>query len=347
MDTNQLQLENEKLNARLEKAKEVFRQQAADIKAKDDAYLKLKDEYDELNKQLLELETQKQSISNMYNKTVTAINMRDDEIEELRKNIAKFEEGNSKYDELNKQLLDLETQKQSICVMYDKTVTALKMRDDEIEELRKTIAKFEEGNSKYDGLQEELNTTKKELHIANETINEYVSKCARYDEVIKSLNEKNEDLDVLATSRLADIKKREEDIVNLNNTIEQMNTEFANITIKYNDTLTDRNELAKSKEAMAKSYKELQDTYNKLAEENTSKVQFLNNVIEQLKEDIEDKDDRLVDALDKVGELQKQLETESGKVEEVKTKTEVAVTSIKKKLQALNDGLGDEFNIFG
>ena len=295
MDTNQLQLENEKLNARLEKAKEVFRQQAADIKAKDDAYLKLKDEYDELNKQLSELETQKQSISVMYNKTVTAINM----------------------------------------------------RDDEIEELKRTIAKFEEGNSKQDGLQEELNTTKKELHIANETINEYASKCTRYDEVIKSLNEKNEDLDVLATVRLADIKKREEDIVNLNNTIEQMNTEFANLTIKYNDTITDRNELAKTKEDITKSYKELQDTYNKLAEENTSKVQFLNNVIEQLKKDIEDKDDRLVDALDKVSELQKQLETESGKVEEVKTKTEAAVTSIKKKLQTLNDGLGDEFNIFG
>lgn len=295
MDTNQLQLENEKLNARLEKAKEVFRQQAADIKAKDDAYLKLKDEYDELNKQLSELETQKQSISNMYNKTVTAINMRDDEIEELRKN----------------------------------------------------IAKFEEGNSKQDGLQEELNTTKKELHIANETINEYASKCTRYDEVIKSLNEKNDDLDVLATARLADIKKREEDIVNLNNTIEQMNTEFANLTIKYNDTITDRNELAKAKEDMTKSYKELQDTYNKLAEENTNKVQFLNNVIEQLKKDIEDKDDRLADLWDKVSELQKQLETESGKVEEVKTKTEVAVSSIKKKLQALNDGLGDEFNLFG
>ena len=295
MDTNQLQLENEKLNARLEKAKEVFRQQAADIKAKDDAYLKLKGEYDELNKQLSELETQKQSISNMYNKTVTAINMRDDEIEELRKNIAKFEEGNSKRDEL----------------------------------------------------QEELNTTKKELHIANETINEYASKCTRYDEVIKSLNEKNEDLDVLATTRLADVKKKEEDIVNLNNTIEQMNTEFANLTIKYNDTVTDKNELVKAKENITKSYKELQDTYNKLAEENTSKVQFLNNVIEQLKEDIEDKDDRLVDALDKVSELQKQLETESGKVEEVKTKTEVAVSSIKKKLQALNDGLGDEFNLFG
>ena len=295
MDTNQLQLENEKFNARLEKAKEVFRQQAADIKAKDEAYLKLKDEYDELNKQLSELETQKQSISVMYNKTVTAINM----------------------------------------------------RDDEIEELRKTIAKFEEGNSKQDGLQEELNTTKKELHIANETITEYASKCTRYDEVIKSLNEKNNDLDVLATARLADIKKREEDIVNLNNTIEQMNTEFANLTIKYNDTITDRNELAKTKEDMTKSYKELQDTYNKLAEENTNKVQFLNNVIEQLKKDIEDKDDQLEDVWNKVSALEKQLETETGKVEEVKSKTEVAVSSIKKKLQALNDGLGDEFNLFG
>ena len=156
MDTNQLQLENEKLNARLDKAKEVFRQQAIDIKAKDEAYLKLKDEYDELNKQFSELETQKQSISDMYNKTVDG----------------------------------------------------LKMRDTEIEELKKTISNFEEGNSNNDVLQEELNTTKKELHIANEKISEFESKCTRYDEVIKSLNEKNDDLDVLATSRLADIKKK-------------------------------------------------------------------------------------------------------------------------------------------
>lgn len=295
MDTNQLQLENEKLNARLEKAKEVFRQQASDIKAKDDAYLKLKDEYDELNKQLSELETQKQSITDMHNKTATA----------------------------------------------------LKMRDNEIEELIKNLAKFEEGNSKHDDLQEELNTTKKELHIANETINEYASKCTRYDEVIKSLNEKNDDLDVLATVRLADIKKREEDIVNLNNTIEQMNTEFANLTIKYNDTITDRNELAKSKEAMAKSYKELQDTYNNLVIERDNDVQTLKHTIEQLKKDIEDKGAQLTDACTKVSNLTKQLEKESGKVEEVKTKTEAAVTSIKKKLQTLNDGLGDEFNIFG
>ena len=44
MDTNQLQLENEKLNARLEKAKEVFKQQAADIKVKEAAYSLLTDE---------------------------------------------------------------------------------------------------------------------------------------------------------------------------------------------------------------------------------------------------------------------------------------------------------------
>ena len=232
MDTNQLQLENEKLNARLEKAKEVFRQQAIDIKAKDDAYLKLKDEYDELNKQLSELEVQKQSISDLHNKTATA----------------------------------------------------LKMRDDEIEELKKTIAKFEEGNSKYDALQEELNTTKKELHISNETINGYASKCTRYDEVINTLKEK---------------------------------------------------------------VKELQDTYNNLVIERDSDVQSLKHTIEQLKKDIEDKDAQLTDACTKVSNLTKQLETESGKVEEAKTKTEVAVTSIKKKLQALNDGLGDEFNIFG
>jgi regulator of replication initiation timing len=48
MDTKQLQLENETLNARLDKAKEVFRQQAKDIKAKDEAYLKLRDEYNEV-----------------------------------------------------------------------------------------------------------------------------------------------------------------------------------------------------------------------------------------------------------------------------------------------------------
>ena len=302
MDTNQLQLENEKLNARLDKAKEVFRQQAIDIKAKDEAYLKLKDEYDALNKQFSELETQKQSISDMYNKTVDG----------------------------------------------------LKMRDTEIEELKKTISKFEEGNSNHDALQEELNTTKKELHIANEKISEFESKCTRYDEVIKSLNEKNDDLDVLATSRLADIKKRDEDIVNLNKTVEeitgiynQLNNEhnLALVQIKeLNDKVTHLQDSIVSKN---NAYKNLQDTYDDLNKKHMQDSEALNNKIEMLESEVSNKTEALNKALDEIQVLTKRLNTESGKIEEVKSKTEVAVTSIKKKLQALNDGLGDEFNIFG
>ena len=58
------------------------------------------------------------------------------------------------------------------------------------------------------------------------------------------------------------------------------------------------------------------------------------------------KDEKLTKALAEVGTLTRKLDVASGKVEEVKTKAETAVTSIKKKLQALNDGLGEEFNIF-
>ena len=295
MDTNQLQLENEKLNARLEKAKEVFRQQASDIKAKDDAYLKLKDEYDELNKQLSELEVQKQSITDMHNKTATA----------------------------------------------------LKMRDNEIEELRKNIAKFEEGNSKHDDLQEELNTTKKELHIANETITEYAAKCTRYDEVIKSLNEKNDELKETVNHNNIELNSNSDKIKQLNTTIERINTEFSNLVKKYNNIVSDKDKLVSDNNSLISGYKELQDTYNNLVIERDNDVQTLKHTIEQLKKDIEDKDTQLTDACTKVSNLTKQLERESGKVEEVKTKTEAAVTSIKKKLQTLNDGLGDEFNIFG
>lgn len=218
MDTNQLQLENEKLNARLEKAKEVFKQQAADIKAKDEAFIKLRDEYNEH--------------------------------------------------------------------------------------------------------QVELNNTKKDLHIANEKLSEFDSKCERYDEVIKSLNEKNDDLDTLATSRLADIKKKEEDIVNLNKTIEEIN-------VKYNKLNDEFSNLVRKYNVIASEYEELQYVHNNLVAECMSKTE------------------RLDKALNEIQSLTNRLNSESGKIEEVKSKTEVAVTSIKKKLQALNDGLGEEFNIFG
>ena len=73
----------------------------------------------------------------------------------------------------------------------------------------------------------------------------------------------------------------------------------------------------------------------------------LNNKIEALESELSDKTEALNKALNEIQSLTNRLNTESGKIEEVKTKAEVAVTSIKKKLQALNDGLGDEFNIFG
>ena len=128
MDTNQLQLENEKLNARLEKAKEVFKQQAADIKAKDEAYLKLKDEYDALIKE------------------------------------------RDTYAHANAKL------------------------NNEINTLNEQLQSASEANSNIDELQEELNTTKKALLISNEEISEFEYKCTRYDDVIKTLNEKNDGL---------------------------------------------------------------------------------------------------------------------------------------------------------
>ena len=73
----------------------------------------------------------------------------------------------------------------------------------------------------------------------------------------------------------------------------------------------------------------------------------LNSKIETLESELSDKTEALNKALNEIQSLTTRLNSESGKIEEVKSKTEVAVTSIKKKLQALNDGLGEEFNIFG
>ena len=324
MDTNQLQLENEKLNARLDKAKEVFRQQAADIKAKDEAYLKLRDEYNEVVRE---------------------------------RNI--HLEANAKF---NKQLLEAE---------------AL------IAELKKT------DNTNSETLQEELNIVKKELHIANERITDYDAKCTRYDEVIKSLNETNDELQGLATVRLADINKSKEEIKKLDDTILEINNQLSeisekhhNLVFKYDELTTEHNLLNEqfadleneynNSEELRKSYtdatnklneevsrlqdiivskdaayKNLESTYNDLATEHIRDVNALKYTIEQLKEDLKKSDEKLTNALAEVGTLTRKLDVETGKVEEVKTKTEVAVTTIKKKLQALNDGLGDDFNIFG
>ena len=300
MDTNQLQLENEKLNARLEKAKEVFRQQAADIKAKDEAYLKLRDEYNEV------------------------VRERDTHIE-----------ANAKF---NKQILEAEA-------------------------LIKELQTSDSTNS--ESLQEELNNVKKELHIANGRITDYDAKCTRYDEVIKSLNEtitelnnKYAALETKETEEYNTLVLRYDDLTAeynlLNeqfadlekeyNNSEELRISYTEATNKLNEEVSRLQDIIVSKDA---AYKNLESTYNDAAAEHIRDVNALKYTIEQLKKDLEDKDTKLVDACAKVGSLTKQLETESGKVEEAKTKTEEAVTSIKKKLQALNDGLGDEFNIFG
>ena len=324
MDTNQLQLENEKLNARLEKAKEVFRQQAAEAKAKDEAYLKLRDEYNEV------------------------VRERDIHLE-----------ANAKF---NKQLLEAEA-------------------------LIKELQTSDSANNET--LQEELNSVKKELHIANTQLEGYDTKCTRYDEVIKSLNEtiqnlqmKNDELEGLATSRLVDSKKNDEELEKLNATIEEMNANKTALEEKYNLLEAQFNDLEReytNSEEQRKSYREVADkinnevtrlqgvieskdaayknlesTYNDFAAEHVRDVNALKYTIDQLKTELEKKDTDLkgvekllLDKAETIKSLEDKLTAESGKVEEVKTKTEVAVTTIKKKLQALNDGLGDEFNIFG
>ena len=324
MTVEQLKLENETLTARLNKAKEVFRQQAADIKAKDEAYLKLRDEYNDV------------------------VRERDTHIE-----------ANAKF---NTQLLAAEA-----------TIAELKASD----------------NSNAEALQEELNATKKSLHIANTQLEGYDTKCTRYDEVIKSLNEtiqnlqmKNDELEGLATSRLVDSKKNDEELEKLNATIEEMNANKTALEEKYNLLEAQFNDLEReytNSEEQRKSYREVADkinnevtrlqgvieskdaayknlesTYNDFAAEHVRDVNALKYTIDQLKTELEKKDTDLkgvekllLDKAETIKSLEDKLTAESGKVEEVKTKTEVAVTTIKKKLQALNDGLGDEFNIFG
>lgn len=271
MNTEQLKLENEKLNARLDKAKEVFRQQAADIKAKDEAYLKLRDEYNDVVKE------------------------RDIHIE-----------ANAKF---NKQLLDAE---------------------ELIQELKTSQGKQQELGDAYNDLKtknDELTAQLTELDEKHTT--EYNALVLRYDDLQKEYNLLNE--------QFFDLE------IEYNNS-EELRKSYTDATNKLNEEVSRLQDIIVSKDS---AYKNLESTYNDFVVEHTRDINALKHTIEQLKKDLEDKDAKLVDACAKVGTLTHQLETETGKVEEVKTKAEEAVTSIKKKLQALNDGLGDEFNIFG
>lgn len=246
MDTKQLQLENETLNARLDKAKEVFRQQAKDIKAKDEAYLKLRDEYNEV------------------------VRERDIHLE-----------ANAKF---NTQLLEAE---------------------ELIKELKASQGKHQELGDAYNDLK------------------------TKNDELTAEYN--------LLTAQFSDLE-------NEYNNSEELRKSYTDATNKLNEEVSRLQDIIVSKDD---AYKNLESTYNDFAEEHIRDVNALKYTIEQLKEDLKKSDEKLTNALAEVGTLTRKLDVETGKVEEAKTKTEVAVTTIKKKLQALNDGLGDDFNIFG
>ena len=295
MDTNQLQLENEKLNARLEKAKEVFRQQAADIKAKDEAYLKLRDEYNEVVRERdIHIEANAK-----FNKQIL-------EAEAL---ITELKESQEKQQELGDVYNDLKTKNDELESLATARLAAINKSKEEIKKLDDTIielnAQFTELNEKHHNL------------------------VFKYDELTNEHNLLNEQF---------------VDLENEYSNSEELRKSYTEATNKLNEEVNRLQDIIVSKDA---AYKNLESTYNDAAVEHVRDVNALKHTIEQLKSELTSKDEKLTNALAEVGTLTRKLDVETGKVEEVKTKTEVAVTTIKKKLQALNDGLGDDFNIFG
>ena len=347
MDTNQLQLENEKLNARLEKAKEVFRQQAADAKAREEAYLKLRDEYNNVvrerdihieanakfNKQILEAEAlikelksaqekHQELVDSGYDREayVSQIDGLNDKIDVLSKEKDELTEAVKYWEERYHKLSEAQ-------LVESTELNNLKVRNDELEALSTAQLTV-------------INKSKEEIKKLDDTILEMNNQIAE-------INEKHHNL-VFKYDALVDehklLNEQFYDLENEYNNSEELRKSYTEATNKLNEEVSRLQDIIVSKDA---AYKNLESTYNDFAVEHTRDVNALKHTIEQLKKDLEDKDAKLVDACAKVGTLTHQLETETGKVEEVKTKAEEAVTSIKKKLQALNDGLGDEFNIFG
>ena len=340
MDTKQLQLENETLNARLDKAKEVFRQQAKDIKAKDEAYLKLRDEYNEVvrerdihieanakfNKQILEAEAlikelkesqekQQELADASYDREayVGQIDGLNDKIDELTEAVKYWEERYHKLSEAHStestELNDLKTINAELEGLLTARLADINKSKEEIKKLDDTIL--------------EMNNQLDEINVKHHNL------VFKYDELTNEHNLLNEQF---------------VDLENEYSNSEELRKSYTEATNKLNEEVSRLQDIIVSKDA---AYKNLESTYNDAAVEHIRDVNSLKYTIEQLKKDLEDKDAKLVDACAKVGRLTKQLEDESCKVEEAKTKTEEAVTTIKKKLQALNDGLGDEFNIFG
>lgn len=340
MDTKQLQLENETLNARLDKAKEVFRQQAKDIKAKDEAYLKLRDEYNEVvrerdihieanakfNKQILEAEALIKQLKESQEKQQELANASYDR----EAYVGQIDGLNDKIDELTEAVKYWEER-------YHKLSEAHSTESTELNELKIRNAELEGlANARLT----DINKSKEEIKKLNDTILEMNNQLNEINEKHHNLVFKYDEL----TNEHNLLNEQFVDLENEYSNSEELRISYTNATNKLNEEVSRLQDIIVSKDA---AYKNLESTYNDAAVEHMRDVNALKYTIEQLKKDLEDKDTKLVDACAKVGRLTKQLEDESCKVEEAKTKTEEAVTTIKKKLQALNDGLGDEFNIFG
>lgn len=347
MDTKQLQLENETLNARLDKAKEVFRQQAKDIKAKDEAYLKLRDEYNEVvrerdihieanakfNKQILEAEAlikelkesqekQQELADASYDREayVGQIDGLNDKIDELTEAVKYWEERYHKLSEAHStestELNDLKTRNAELEGLSTSRLADINKSKEEIKKLDDTIL--------------EMNNQLNEINVKHHDL------VFKYDELKTEHNLLNEQF---------------VDLENEYSNSEELRKSYTEATNKLNEEVSRLQDIIVSKDA---AYKNLESTYNDVAAEHIRDVNALKYTIEQLKTSIDKKDTDLkgletllLEKAETIKSLEDKLTAESGKVEEVKTKTEVAVTTIKKKLQALNDGLGDEFNIFG
>ena len=206
-------------------------------------------------------------------------------------------------------------------------MNTLKDRNDELEGLATArlvdINKSKEEIKKLDDTILEMNTQLSEINEKHHNL------VFKYDELTDEHN--------LLTEQFADLE-------NEYNSSEELRKNYKEAIDKLNDEVSRLQDIIVSKDS---AYKGLQDTYNDLAEEHLRDVRALNYKIEMFESEVANKTEKLNNAYEEIGTLKNRLNAESGKVEEVKAKTEEAVTTIKKKLQALNDGLGDEFNIFG
>ena len=316
MDTNQLQLENEKLNARLEKAKEVFRQQAADIKAKDEAYLKLRDEYNEVvrerdihleanakfNKQILEAEElikEYNALVLRYDDLYSEHNLLNEQFADLEKEYTNSEELRKSYTEATNKLNEEVSRLQDIIISKDDAYKNLEStyNDASVEHVRDVNA-----------LKYTIEQLKEDLKKNEEKLTNALAEVDKQDNIILGLNEVESEW----SSKLADAL----------NTISNLSEELSKTKNNYEDVLSDRNALV-------------------------SRMDVVLDTIDGLKETVEKKDTEIESLKNEINSLNDVINHQDIEAKEVRAKVETKVAEVKRAIQTLNDGLGDDFNIFG